>query len=298
MGRKNTSRSSEIQAFNRVIFTYFRPMTRLNDVKQRIIALGERWGWAYTGKPKGGFQRLISRLHPELTDIPLIRLGGAHDGGYLVPDDLDGVHALFSPGVADSSEFERACLERGMQVYMADASVPGPASGLADLPGVHFTQQFVGAHGRPDRLAMDEWVASAGLSPDADLMGQIDIEGAEYELLLNASTTLLSRFRVLVIEFHDVELWAHPGMRQFVEAALDRLLVTHRVVHAHPNNYLQLKRMRGVAVPPLIELTFHRRDRAASTGWAATFPHPEDADNVPGRPAVVLPRNWWGGPER
>ncbi len=273
-------------------------MPALHALKHRVIGLGERLGWNYTGRPKVGFQRLIDRLHPELTDTPLIRLGGPNDGGYLVPDDLAGVQALFSPGVADSSEFERACLERGMQVFMADASVSGPASGLADLPGVHFTPQFIGAHGRPDRLAWDEWVTSAGLPSDADLMAQIDIEGAEYELLLNASTTVLSRFRVLVIEFHEVELWAHPGMRQLVEAALDRLLVTHRVVHAHPNNYLPVKRMRDVAVPPLIELTFHRKDRAASTGWATAFPHPADADNVPGRPAVVLPGNWWGGPKR
>lgn len=273
-------------------------MAVIRDFKHRIIGFAERMGWAYTGSPKVAFQRLISRLHPETTEIPLIRLGGMHDGGYLVPDDLAGVVALFSPGVADSSEFERACLERNMRVFMADASVSGPASGLADSPGVHFTPHFIGAHGRPDRLALDEWVASAGLPPEADLMAQIDIEGAEYELLLNASTTVLSRFRVLVIEFHDVELWAHPGMRQVAEAALDRLLVTHRVVHAHPNNHLPLKRMRDVAVPPLIELTFYRRDRAASTGWATAFPHAADADNVPDRPAVVLPRNWWGGPAR
>lgn len=81
-------------------------------------------------------------------------------------------------------------------------------------------------------------------------------------------------------------------MRQIAEAALDRLLVTHRVVHAHPNNYLPLKRVRNVEVPPLLELTFHRRDRATQAGRAKEFPHPVDADKVPRRPAVVLPRNW------
>ncbi len=28
---------------------------------------------------------------PEVIDQPLIRLGSKHDGGYLIPDDLDGI---------------------------------------------------------------------------------------------------------------------------------------------------------------------------------------------------------------
>ncbi len=114
--------------------------------------------------------------------------------------------ALFSPGVADSSAFEQACHARGMQVFMADASVAGPGSGLAGADGAQFTPQFVGAAGRPERLGWMQWVASAQLPEEAGLMAQIDIEGTEYELLFNATTEVLNRFRILVIEFQDVEL--------------------------------------------------------------------------------------------
>ena len=165
-------------------------------------------------------------------------------------------------------------------------------------PDVHFKKAFLGAEGRSDRLGLAAWVAAAGLDSQADLMGQIDIEGAEYELLLDAPQDLLKRFRILIIEFHSVELWAHPGMLQVVEGAIGRLLETHRVVHAHPNNVLPLKRIRGVEVPPLVELTFHRRDRAKFLGYAAAFPHALDRDNVTGQRPVVLPRNWWGGSGR
>lgn len=51
-----------------------------------------------------------------------------------------------------------------------------------------------------------QWVASAQLPEEAGLMAQIDIEGTEYELLFNATTEVLNRFRILVIEFQDVEL--------------------------------------------------------------------------------------------
>jgi hypothetical protein len=44
-------------------------------------------------------RRLVHRLHPVVTTHPLIRVGAHGDGGYLVPDDLDGIAACFSPGV-------------------------------------------------------------------------------------------------------------------------------------------------------------------------------------------------------
>src|SRR4051794_36195573 len=48
---------------------------------------------------------LIQALRPWITEHPLIRLGGEHDGGYLLPDDLDGIVACFSPGVSDEASF-------------------------------------------------------------------------------------------------------------------------------------------------------------------------------------------------
>jgi hypothetical protein len=43
---------------------------------------------------------LIQSLAPQTTDKALIRLGPNKDGGYLVPNDLDGIEACFSPGVS------------------------------------------------------------------------------------------------------------------------------------------------------------------------------------------------------
>lgn len=75
---------------------------------------------------KSELTALIGRLHPLATDKELIRLGPARDGGYLVPDDLTGIEACFAPGVSDSSNFELACAQRGMQVPLANWSGGGP----------------------------------------------------------------------------------------------------------------------------------------------------------------------------
>lgn len=85
---------------------------------------------------------LISMFHPQDVGIGLIRLGGEGDGGYLVPDDLDGIAACFSPGVSDVADFETSLIrDYGIPCYLADASVDGPPPGT---PGLDFEKKFLG----------------------------------------------------------------------------------------------------------------------------------------------------------
>ena len=95
---------------------------RIRDlVKQSAVtALSVANAYPVVATPRNDVESLIRRLHPRMTDKGLIRLGPAGDGGYLVPDDLDGIEACFSPGVGDLVGFERDCLARGMRVFMAD----------------------------------------------------------------------------------------------------------------------------------------------------------------------------------
>ena len=53
----------------------------------------------------------------------LIRLGNNGDGGYLVPDDLNGIEACFSPGVADNVNFEKALAKKKISSYLLDKSI-------------------------------------------------------------------------------------------------------------------------------------------------------------------------------
>ena len=93
-------------------------------------------------------------LHPRRVD--LVRIGPTDDGGYLLPDVLDGIEACFSPGVGTCSDFELACAERGMQVFLADATVDGPAAdegGVAGVDGGRNADWRPEAAGAPSRSA-------------------------------------------------------------------------------------------------------------------------------------------------
>ena len=240
--------------------------------------------------PRHELRDLLQRLRPRVTPTELLRLGPAGDGGYLLPDDLTGITACFSPGVSDCSGFERDCADRGMEVFLADYSVAGPAEAH---PRFHFTRKYVGAYASDEFMTLDQWVATSLPNSHDDLLLQIDIEGYEYETLLNVSDALLRRFRIIVCEFHNLEqLWNRPFFR-LAGRAFDKLLESHACVHIHPNNYGGSLVKDGLALPSFMEFTFLRRDRIRELGFATTFPHSLDRENAPhGRP-LLLPRCWW-----
>lgn len=232
---------------------------------------------------------LVERLHPVAASASLIRLGPDGDGGYLVPDDLSGIAACFSPGVSSISGFERDCAERGMRVFLADKSVDGPAE-RHEL--FQFTRKFVGALSDDDFMTLDDWVGTSLDDRQSDLMLQIDIEGFEYETFLATSEAVLRRFRIIVAEFHDLEnLWSVPFFA-LASRAFEKLLLTHACVHLHPNNCCGSVEMRGLTMPRVMEFTFQRRDRISRSAFVSSFPHPLDGDNTV-NVTLPLPRCWY-----
>jgi hypothetical protein len=239
----------------------------------------------------GRLLQLITRLSPILTEHALIRIGPDGDGGYLVPDDLSDIVACYSPGVSTTIGFDLECAKRGMKVFLADASVDGPP---VEHPGVFFTKKFLSCWEDSTHTTLDDWVLSTqSVNEDGDLLLQMDIEGSEYQALGRMSDALLSRFRIIVIEFHDLDQLWNKGFLLLVEPLFDKLLKGHYCVHLHPNNCCGSVARNGIEIPRVMEFTFIRKDRVFTLGPPpAGFPHHLDADNTPG-PTLVLPECWW-----
>ena len=262
-------------------------------LKSAIIDLLGPWGVFPTdATDKSRIQELLRKLFPQVTDKPLIRVGPKGDGGYLIPDDLAGIEACFSPGVGLISGFEKECAERGIGVYLADRSVAQPGA-LHEL--FHFTHKYLGVTTNDDFMTLDDWVAGSVLRPESDLMLQIDIEGFEYEVFLGATDRLMKRFRVIVAEFHQLDQLWNEAFFGLAARAFEKILQTHSCVHIHPNNSSRLLKKSGLALPPLAEFTFLRRDQIAKSRLADVFPHPLDVDNTD-RPHFALPPCWWQPP--
>ncbi len=228
-------------------------------------------------------------VRPQATEHPLIRIGGESDGGYLVPDDLGGISALFSPGVAETADFEVDFARRNVPCYLADYSVEAPP---VSSPLFHFEKKFLGPRTEGITMTLDDWVARHAPAGD-DLMLQMDIEGAEYGVLLSTDQATLRRFRIIVIELHALhEIWQPKGL-ELISLMFAKLLTHFDVVHAHPNNCLPPEGYGDLLVPPVMELTLLRKDRSKKREPVSQFPHALDRVNVPKLKDYPLPSCWY-----
>lgn len=231
---------------------------------------------------------LIEAARPWRTEHPLIRLGAEGDGGYLIPDDLDGIAACFSPGVSDQSSFEDDILARGIRCYQVDAAVD--RSPVGDHPLVDFEQKFLGPATEGQFVRLDDWINEKEPDQRGDLLMQMDIEGAEWLTLAATSDDMLKRFRVICIEMHGLEQLFSPFAFEVMSGVFEKLLRHFYVVHVHPNNWTDAAAVSArFRVPAVLEYSFLRKDRVKGKSPADEFPHPLDRDCNPAAPAVVLP---------
>jgi hypothetical protein len=237
----------------------------------------------------GDVSSLIQSLRPRQTAVPLIRLGGNGDGGYLVPDDLSGIEYCFSPGVNRTADFENALAERGVRSFLADYSVEQPP---LLRPEFVFDRKFIGSWDDETYMTFGRWKDKYLPGYQGELLLQMDIEGSEYEVILNTTSELLSACRIIVVELHALERLFDPFAYRIIKACVDKLLRDFYVVHAHPNNCSGVSSFNGIQIPHVVELTLYNRRRAAPGDYCREFPHPLDVDNCRNRPSVTLPTGW------
>ena len=240
--------------------------------------------------PAGRLQSLVNKLKPVRTKFPLKRIGAPYDGGYLIPDDCNDLSACLSPGVAGYATFEESLFATyGIPSHLADFSVDGPPPGFNPKS---FQKKFIGPIDDDQHMTLDTWIASLN-EGDGDLILQMDIEGAEYLSILACSESVLKRFRIIVVEIHEIESWGEGNFFKTVEAFFGKLLKYFNVLHNHPNNCCGIVNLGGFVSPRVFELTLLRKDRADPLGYCTAFPHPLDGANIPDRPDLLLPLNWY-----
>jgi hypothetical protein len=259
-------------------------------IKRWVVgAAGSIGMYATQRTPPAELRRLIAALRPVVGGAELVRLGPARDGGYLVPDDLNGIEYAFSPGVSTESGFEAALAARGIQVFLADFSVEGPAEPNARFV---FHKKYVGSVSDETYMTLAEWKDTTLPRYGGDLLLQMDIEGAEFETLLSAPPELLAQFRIMVIEFHALHELLNRPFFGLAARVFQKLLRTHSVVHIHPNNCCGFVVEEELEVPRVLEFTFYRNDRLTQRSYRRSFPHPLDRDNTPNE-TLVLPACWY-----
>lgn len=233
----------------------------------------------------------LRTLNPIVYKKKLIRVGKSGDSGYLIPDDLEGIKVLFSPGVSTDSTFEKEMFDKYSIIsFLADFSVDEPSE---KCEGFYFTKKYIGFNDE-NHITLEDWINNSlklnkNFNINDDLMLQMDIEGSEYDVLMHTSIDTLKKFRILLIEFHDFHQILNKSFFKLVEALFKKLNEVYYISHIHPNNCDKCYEYKSIGIPPTLEFTFIRKDRVGDFNYSSTFPHPLDIINNPDKPDVTLP---------
>ena len=138
---------------------------------------------------------------PRKLKVDNIRIGGNEDGGYVVPDDFEGIKYCFSPGVGNLTNFEDDLIKKKINCYLADFSVNTTFSDEL----INFEKKFVGPISNENYINLKDWISSKiDYEKNNDLILQLDVEGDEYDIINSLDIGTLKKFRIILIEFHQL----------------------------------------------------------------------------------------------
>ncbi|HEV2695298.1 MAG TPA: FkbM family methyltransferase [Verrucomicrobiae bacterium] len=239
------------------------------------------------GNPGAG-NFLKELIRPVVIKDRLIRVGKEADGAYIIPERvLRQCDVCYSYGISDNIDFDRAYHQiTGHPVQMYDFSVTAPPNLPAPLI---FHQEGLSA---AKTANCDNYLVHLRANGDEHkkVLLKIDVEGAEYDWLLQTDLAEVARTAIcIVMEFHSL----HTQGQIFLQC-LEKLKTEYHIVHVHGNNYNGT--VPGAPeVPQVPEITFVHKSAADFSGPVAVkYPLAGlDVPNRHGMPQMVIDYRAW-----
>lgn len=206
-----------------------------------------------TSVPGSAISDFWSLLHVVEIDYPFVRIGSANDGGYVVPDILDEIKHCASFGVSDNCDLEVQMAERGMQVHAIDGSIDFLPSSSSNIS---FTKKYVGREFQDNYIDVNTWVTDS-FDYNSQMMFAMDIEEAEWEVILDLDHKVLERVDLFIIELHGLHLLSQKAFYNKAKAAITKLNEMFTVVNVNHNNTSPIFNYRIAGkIPSVVEVTY------------------------------------------
>jgi hypothetical protein len=221
---------------------------------------------------------LFSDLRPsKLTNCTLKRYGDAHDGGYLLCENLLGAaQAVYSYGI-DGRDKWGCDVSKQIRRPVHEYDCFNPTRPSCDGGTLLFHDECVGPHQATQKGRQFDTVSSQIARNQDDgkhLIVKMDVEGAEWASLLATPDSVLAMIDQLAIEFHHVDDW------KFV-ATVERLKRFFYVAHFHANNYACARGIEPFTSWANEALLVSKRiGQLDPSGSLPTLPNPLDASNT------------------
>ena len=264
--------------FKRIIFTKI-----LNFFVKKNYTLQR-----YTSK--NNIINFYKSIKPVVIQEGLVRIGSQHDGGYLVPNCLGDINFNYSPGVSDNFDFEIDLYTKyGIKSFLADYSIDDH---FKEFDYLFFKKKFIGLNNSNTHIRLEDWI-NENSKEDNNLMLSMDIENDEWTVLLDTPTSNLSKFKILVIEFHNFAKYlVNNDSILFVEYLFQKLKNNFEIVHIHPNNCCGVLEYEELKIPNVVEITFLNKNAINISDENLEIPNKLDFKNILDNEEIVLQKIW------
>jgi hypothetical protein len=200
--------------------------------------------------------KFLELLTPISNGHNLVRIGGYSDGGYWLPEDLEGIKLCISPGYGNLSNFEDDLFEKfKIKSLIIDPQVPNKNL----KKHLRFLQKYIGGFNSITYVSLNEIMGKR----KGDYLMQMDIEGSELESLHALDFKNLIKFRIIVLELHNLQLINNNFLlTNFFLPVFTKIKQKFDVISVVPSS-TQSFTNGAMRIPDTFEITFHRKDRRA-----------------------------------
>lgn len=260
--------------FERVTRAAKSHQTALTQLQHRVSMLELA---SVEGPRFDGVFAVFDLLKPSDSQHDFARIGGLHDGGYLVPTDIPSPAKVLSIGVGQDDSADLALAELGAQIYQFDHTITASPSG--SHPNLHFEPLGLGYGKKSSILPLSQLISIAG----RPTWLMLDAEGAEWEAFYKEPESL-EVFQVVCVEIHGLLWLLDSERRNHMAEALTNLTARHTPVVTLANNYAATSFLGGRFLPDVVEVTLIRNDLFRS--GAEGVPDNLISPNNPGLPSL------------
>lgn len=210
--------------------------------------------------------KTLFHLHT-VSNYKKIRVGSEYDGGYIMLDDFANIDLAISGGIGGNDDWEREVAQKTKVIAF-------------DIVNDAITN-------RPYRFINEKLVSlNSLLSPytNNSVIGKIDIEGGEFEVIKNTDVNLLKNFRQLVLEVHLEK----AILNQIQLDMFTKLNSVFNTIHIHGNNTAEVFTLNGITMPKVFEITLANKDYYNYTKFVGTLPCVLDRPSDPTKAEIQL----------
>ena len=244
---------TDIIALNKQMDTMNRHLSNISNVISNLYNILN-----VTNNPV--YKTLLTYLVPKsVNGYKYVRLGKNNDGGYVIVGDFSDITNAISLGINNDVSFDLDLAARKITVYQFDPTIDRTPIDNSLFKfykiGVKGSSIFHPINSSYDYLTLDE-IQKKFLSNDVNILLKMDIEGYEYEALLDENLSF-DRFKHIVLEIHHLLDPLHACL--FLKI-LRKLCKTHQLIYIHPNNWSPFVVVNNQCICNVYELSFVRQD--------------------------------------